>query len=227
MRKAANTLKRDRAQAPLGSAPRREAFTDWRRRSRLVNRARRLLPLAIGAVLLGLLGAVITATLLGRGGDEVTDQTAIRMLNPRFLGRDKDNQAFELQAKEAARTVGAANRIRLTAPVMTLNRDGPTPTRVVSERGVYDETSEVAHLQGKVVMDGAAGRFVTEEAIIDSNAQSVRGSAPIQGVGPTGRIAADAYHLYDGGARVTFTGRVRARLEQGAAAPPVPQGETP
>lgn len=202
-------------------------MSDWRRRSRLVHRARRWLPLAIGAVLIGLLVSVISATLVGRAGEDETNPTTIRMLNPRFLGRDEGGQAFVLSAAEAARIGGAANRVRLTAPVMLLNREDPRPTRVTAETGVYDEKTEVLQLERGVVMDGPSGRFQTDEAIIDSNARSVRGSAPIQGVGPTGAIAADAYHLYDGGEHVTFTGNVRARLEQGSADDaPVPQGET-
>jgi hypothetical protein len=108
---------------------------------------------------------------------------------------------------------------------MVLNREDPRPTRITADTGTFDEKTEVAHLRRRVVMDGAAGRFETEEAVIDSNARSISGSAPIQGVGPTGRIAADRYHLYDGGARATFTGNVRARLEQAVETLPVPEGE--
>lgn len=213
---------------PLASSTkrRREAMQGWRRRSRLVHRFRRALPIAMGLVLFGLLVAVVAAALIGRGTDRDADTTTIRMVNPRFLGRDDQNQAFILSAREATRIAGAGDRIRLIDPVIVLNRETPTPTRVTARAGVFNETSEVLHLQRQVVMDGPSGRFTTEDALIDTNARSIVGSALIQGVGPTGRIAADAYALYDGGARVTFTGNVRARLEREAAAPsPGPQGE--
>jgi lipopolysaccharide export system protein LptC len=205
-------------------ARRQSAMASWRRRSRLVQRFRRWLPLAIAAVLLTLLGSVVIAALLGRGADDAGDRTTIRMVNPEFLGRDDDNQAFALSAKEASRVVGSANRIQLDAPVIVLNREGPQPTRVTAKSGVYDEATEVLHLRDNVVMNGGTGQFVTNDAVIDTNRQSISGSAPIQGIGPTGRIAADSYHLYDGGARATFTGNVRARLEprSGATPPPAP-----
>ena len=213
-----------------GPAPapqrRREAMADWRRRSRLVHRFRRWLPIIIAVVLLGLLGAVVTATLMGRAGEGETDQTTIRMVNPRFVGRDKGNQAFVLSAKEATRISGSASKVRLSAPVMVFSSEAPRPTRVVAETGVYDEVTEVLELQRGVVFDSAGGRFTTDEAIVDSKAREIRGSAPIQGVGPTGRIADDAYHLYDAEGRMTFTGGVRARLEPDTAAGPISQGET-
>jgi lipopolysaccharide export system protein LptC len=202
-------------------------MSGWRRRSRVVRQFRRFLPIAIGVVLLGLLFAVVGATLVGGDAAEETDQTTIRMVNPRFLGRDEAGQAFVLSAREAARITGAGSRVRLTAPVMVLDREGPRPTRITADTGVYDEVGEVLHLRRKVELDGPAGRFLTEDAVVDTRGRSIVGSAPIQGVGPTGRIAADAYALYDGGARVTFTGNVRARLGQEPVAAPTtaPQGE--
>jgi hypothetical protein len=90
-------------------------MADWRRRSRLVSRFRRGLPIAIALLLLGLLGAVVTATLMGRDDEDETNPTTIRMLNPRFLGRDENNQAFVLSATKAARLGGTTGtRLRLT-----------------------------------------------------------------------------------------------------------------
>lgn len=198
---------------------RRDTMADWRRRSRLVARARQTLPIAIGVLLLAIIAAVIATAILGRNAGAEGEQTTIRMMNPRFLGRDEAGQAFLLVAREAVRIEGANRRIRMADPVLTLQRESVRPTLVTAQEGDFDEVTELLRLRRRVVLDSPSGRFTTEDALVDPNKRSVVGSAPIQGVGPTGNIAADRYALYEGGERVVFTGNVRARLLNGSAPP--------
>lgn len=210
-----------------GPERRRVAINRWRSRSRLIHLFRRALPAAIILLLLALVGAVIAAALLNRTEEETASNDEIRLVNPRFYGRDKDGSAFVLSAREAVRDRNRAARIALVDPVILMNSDeSARATQVQAETGVYDEESKLLALQKNVrVQDRAGGfNFRTEEALVETTTNVVRGSRPVQGEGPTGRIAADAYAVYDRGERITFSGNVRARLENGGAAA-APQGE--
>lgn len=207
---------------------RRAAMARWQSRSRVIHLFRRALPLAMAALLLGLLAAVIAAAVLNRVDEAETNQDDIRLVNPRFYGRDEDGSAFVLSAREAVRDRRRAARIDLVDPVILMNSENSArATRVEAKTGVFDEESKVLALQNDVrVQDRAGGfNFRTEEAVVDTAADVVRGSRPVQGEGPTGRIAAEAYAVYDRGARITFSGNVRARLENGGSAAAAPQGE--
>ncbi len=201
---------------------RRDTMATWRRRSRLVARARAWLPIAIGVLLAAVVGGVIVTAILGQSGARQGQQTTIRMLNPSFLGRDEANRAFVLTAKEAVRIEGSGRRVRMTDPVLTLSRDSARPTVVTAAAGDYDELSELLHLRQRVTLDSPSGKFTTEDALVDPNRRSIVGQARIVGVGPGGNIAADRYALYDGGERVLFSGNVSATLRSSSNPPPGP-----
>jgi lipopolysaccharide export system protein LptC len=198
---------------------RRAALGRWKRRSGMIHFFRRALPWAMGLIALGLAAAVIVTAVMSRRTESEAAGDGVRLVNPRFYGRDDKGQAFVLAAKEAVRDPKRETTITLTAPDMTLNSEGDRSTRVQADRGVYREDEKVLRLEGNVRLEDEGGyRFRTEEAIVDTETNIVRGTKPLEGTGPTGRIAADSYTLYDQGARTRFSGRVRARLERGAQA---------
>lgn len=207
---------------------RRAALVQWKRRSRLIHVLRRALPAAMIVITLALVAAVaVTAFLAGRPEPDAPGQ-GVRLVNPRFYGRDDRGQAFVLAAREAVRDPRREQVITLTAPDVRLNSEGARATRVRAARGVYREDQNVLRLEGDVRLDDQTGgySFRTEEAVIDTRTNVVRGAKPLTGTGPTGAIAADSYAIYDQGARTRFSGRVRARLERGAAVSSGP-GATP
>jgi lipopolysaccharide export system protein LptC len=215
----------DEAAASQEAERRRVELHRWQRRSRLIHGLRRALPALMLLIVLGLIAAVIATAILSRRPEPSTEGQGVRLVNPKFYGRDDRGQAFVLAAKEAVRDPRRETLIRLVQPDMTLNSEGARSTRVQADRGIYREDEQVLELQGNVRLNDAAGsRFRTEEAVIDTKTNIVRGTKPLEGVGPTGRIAADSYAIYDEGARTRFTGNVRARLERGG--PPAPQGES-
>lgn len=192
----------------------------WRKRSRLIHAARRGLPAAIALVLLGLLAAVIVTAVLGRVNQQGDDDGVIRMVNPRFYGRQSDGSAFTLSAKEAARDRRQATRITLKSPEIVLNSEDAEITRITAKEGLYDERSRILRLTEDVLVVQPKGglRFETGEAVVNTQTNDVTGSRPVQGRAPTGEIAASGYAIYDQGARTVFRGGVRARLRQGARA---------
>lgn len=184
----------------------------WQRRSRRVRLARKLLPMAIVAIVLGMAGWVIGRALLpGRLSAEVA---AIRMLNPRFVGRDNQDQAFLIGAIQALRDENNDKRAVLEQPFITLGA-----ARIGAKTAVYREDVGRLVLQGQVVFDdGNGGRITTDEAVVDTRAGVVTGEPRVTGggvraEGTFGNVQAGSYAIYDQGRRIVFKGGVKARVK--------------
>lgn len=184
----------------------------WRRRSRRVRLARKLLPMAIVAIVLGMAGWVIGRALLP--GRLIGEVAAVRMLNPRFFGRDDQDQAFLIGAIEALRDDNDDDRAVLDQPFITLGA-----ARVGARTAVYRKDAGRLVLQGGVVFDdGKGGRITTDEAVVDTRAGVVTGQPRVTGggvraEGSFGHIQAGSYAIYDQGRRVVFKGGVKARIK--------------
>lgn len=195
-----------------------EAMEQWRRRSRLIHFFRRALPVAIGLVILGVVGWVVARTVLTDMADRAASRSEVRMTNPRFYGQDSRGRAFVLGAAEAVQDRARRQIINLTRPTLRLDATGERPTEITSQDGVYDEGDRRVSLTGQVlVIDGASGfRFQTDEALIDTETGVISGERPISGRGPLGTIDAASYAIYDQGARLVFEGsgdnKVRALI---------------
>lgn len=185
-----------------------EAMDAWRRRSRLIHFFRRALPIAIGLLLVTVLGWVAVRTVLADMADRQAEQAEVRMTNPRFYGQDARGRSFVLGAAEALQDRRQRNLIRLTRPTLRLNASGDRPTELTARSGLYDEASRSVVLTGQVaVIDGGSSfRLQTEEARIDTQSGVVSGNQRIVGYGPMGTIDASSFAIYDQGARLVFEG---------------------
>jgi lipopolysaccharide export system protein LptC len=206
------------ASPPGGGAPdgRREELQRWRRRSRAIHFWRRALP--------GVIVGVVALLALWIGGRSVMIKfttppkpppaTGLRMVNPRFYGRDKSNNAFVLGASEAARDSAGSKSVVLSAPHVTLG-GGEDTTRVRADRGVYREDQRQLSLEGQVQINSSNGyAFSTPNAVVDTTKGAVEGESGIQGEGPLGHIAASSYGVYDRGKRIVMKGDVHAHIVQ-------------
>ena len=199
---------------------RRGELQRWRQRSRAIHFWRRALP--------GVIVAVVAALGLWVGGRSLfikyttppkppPASSGLRMLNPRFYGRDKSNNAFVLGASEAARDSASSKSVVLSAPHLTLG-DGAgadATTHVHAEHGVYHEDQRQLSLDGQVQIHSSDGyTFVTPNAQVDTSKGEVQGESGIQGEGPLGHIAASSYGVYDRGKRIVMKGDVHAHIVQ-------------
>jgi lipopolysaccharide export system protein LptC len=200
---------------PPTEAERREAdFERWRRRSRLIRSLRIALPAAIAVIFLGLVGSVVWSSFsaqpkAARGGDE-----PIRLVTPRFVGRDDKGRAFVLTAVTATRDPKDYQRVMLDKPALVLDEEGPDPLRITANSGVYHEADRKLDLQGGVKLAGAQNMFETATSLFDTKTGEVVGSGPIQGSGSLGEIDAKSYAVYGKGERMVFKGGVHSRLNR-------------
>jgi len=206
------------ATPPVDGDPerRRGELQRWRRRSRAIHFWRRALPGVIVGVV-ALLGVWIggrTVIIKLTTPPKPPPATGLRMLNPRFYGRDKSNNAFVLGAAEAARDSAGSKSVVLSDPHLTLGA-GDDATRVHADHGVYHEDQRQLSLEGQVQIHSGDGHtFSTPNAVVDTGKGEVQGDSGIQGEGPLGHIAASSYGVYDRGKRIVMKGDVHAHIVQ-------------
>ena len=211
------TVDHDIGPSPEVIERRHRAAARWKRRSRSIQRWRRILPVVIAVVFGALFLWVVGRGLLVRlTTPRQTGDAVVKMTNPRFYGRDAGNRAFVVAAQSAERRQTGSRQIVLTGPSLTLDAENPeTVTRVQAARGVYREQQRQVSLEGGVnISNGRGYRFAAPNATIDTQKGQVTGDKGVEGQGPLGRIAAANYGVYDGGKRMVFGGGVRARIEK-------------
>lgn len=185
----------------------------WRDHSARVRFLRRALPAAIALLLAVLLGWIGVRALLTSLGQRNAADGGIRMVHPKFFGRDSGGRSFTINALSATRDGRDAQQITLEQPLFILQTGAPKPTVVQALNGLYREDTRNLILTGNVVMVDSAGyRFESERALIDTVTSITTGETAVTGVGPLGRVAASSYAVYDQGAHVVFKGAVHAHL---------------
>jgi len=199
--------------APL-SSPRADMLR-WKRRSRLITLLRGLLPAAIALLILALAGQVLWTSLSSKKSQAKETPVAVRMLNPRFFGRDEQGRSFMISAREATRDDRDLKLVSLEQPIVALGLATPAPSRVYANSGLYTEGDRMLRLTGQVrIEDGSGYRFATENALIDTRAGVVTGDTPMVGDGPIGQVTSRSYAVYDRGDHIVFKGGVHAKLKR-------------
>lgn len=181
-----------------------EAF---RRRSRRVRLARRVLPIVILALAGGVVAWIGLRSVMS-GVERKAGQTReVRLDNPMFHGQDEQGRSFVIGAKGAVRDA-TTGRFRLVGPVLRLNLGGRKVTELTADGGAYDEVARQVIIGPNVrISDGGSGFVLTTpQAVVDTRTGIVTGDQGVQGAGPLGTIRASSYAIYEQGRRVVFKG---------------------
>jgi lipopolysaccharide export system protein LptC len=198
-----------RSHGPLRQAD----FERWRRRSRLIRMLRVLLPALIVLIFLGLAGSVAWSTFASQPQKALGQDEPIRLVTPRFVGRDDKGRAFVLTAKTATRDRLDYQRVILANPALVLDEGGPDELRIKGADGIFHEQNGQLQLSGGVHMQNLKNSFDTASSVFDTKTGTVLGSGPIQGSGGLGEINAKSYGVYGKGDRMIFKGGVHTRIE--------------
>ena len=189
----------------------------WRRRSHLIHFMRKALPAAIAAILVLLAGWVLARGILARIGDlRGRLGGAIHMTNAQFHGRDDQDRAYVVGAKEASRDDFDENRFFLVEPRMVFDAENVKESHISADQGVYRKDTRILSLRGHVSLrDPSGNNFDTEQAIVDTAHGTIAGQGQVKGTGPTGAIKAQSFTVYDRGQRVVFRGNVHSVVKRG------------
>lgn len=198
--------------AGMSIADRRAGALAWRKRARLIHTLRVVLPALILLILVGIGASVAYRSVVGGKARPDESEAPIRLVNPRFVGRDDNGRSFVLTAATAVRDDDDFQRVLLDRPALVLDEDGANPTRISSGKGVYHEGTRRLQLEGGVRLSTNDQTFDTATSLYNTATGELSGSGPIQGVGSLGEIAAKSYGVYNKGERMIFKGGVRARI---------------
>ena len=195
------------------SAPaRRASIQRWRRRSRFIHVLRIALPTLIGLILAALAATVAYNSFTAQPAHPASTNDPIRLVNPRFVGRDERGRPYVLIAATATRDAQDFQKVYLDKPALVLDDQGPDPLRITAAKGVYHEDTRKLEVSGGVRLAGATAAFDAAESLFDTRTGELVGSGPIHGAGPLGEIQAKSYGVYDKGARMVFKGGVHTVL---------------
>jgi lipopolysaccharide export system protein LptC len=184
----------------------------WRRRSQIVRTLRIAAPGLI-AVILVALGVTIALNTMKPAIQQAQETNQpIRLINPRFQGRDDKGRAFVITAASATRDPREYSRVILDHPAVVLDEQGPDPTRIVAQRGVFHENTGQLEVGGGVRMASSRQTFETESSRFDTKTGELIGSGPVHGSGALGEISAKSYAVTDKGDRMVFNGDVHTRI---------------
>lgn len=201
---------------------------------RLSSRAVTFLKVTLPLIALVLLGLVLAwprlnpdprEFRLGAGQISATvDADSSRMIKPRYVGVDENNQPYAVVAETATQAAGSADRILLAAPKADVTLKDGSWVAVDAREGLYDRVRQTLGLRGQVhVFHDAGYEFQTEAADIDMHAGTASGDAPVEGQGPFGHLQAEGFRITDKGGRILFTGKSRLELRPEAAQKAAPK----
>lgn len=144
------------------------------------------------------------------------------MVNPRYVGADKENQPYSVTADLARKLSGGLSvkgveTLELEMPKADLMMKDGTWIVLTAENGVFARARQTLDLKGAVNLYHDSGyEFRTDVAEIDLTTGSASGTAPIEGQGPFGHLQAEGFSLVDRGKTIYFTGKSKLTLYPGA-----------
>ena len=220
--------------APTGRSARAgaRAYRQARRHSFIVRFFRRAIPvgaaLAIGAVaviaLLDPFGRMAGLSL----GPVSLSGTKITMEKPKLTGYRKDNRGYEMTAVAALQDVRKPSLVELKEIKgrMTMDEAG-TLAHLEAVSGIFDSQKEHLELQQQIYVrtDNKQEAWL-KSANIDFKAGTLSSNEPVKVSMPGTTIEADAVDITEQGKVISFIGRVKTVMENGAAIPS-PDTRTP
>ena len=146
------------------------------------------------------------------------DLENLRMMNPRYVGSDSQDQPYTITADQATQVSGDSNVTDLTNPKgdMTLN-DG-TWLSLTANTGVYRKKEQLLDLEGHVNLFHDGGyELLTERAHVDLEKNNAEGNDPVTGQGPDTELSGEGFRVYNRGQQIFVTGQSRLLIRPAPA----------
>ena len=145
-----------------------------------------------------------------------TGGATLRKVNPRYLGIDKENQAFSITADLARRPAEGSPAVELEMPKADITLDDGTWLVLTAHNGVYKQIKKTLELTGAVNMFHDSGyEFKTSKVSIDLEKGLAEGDAAVRGQGPFGDLRGEGFRLIDKGKTIVFTGKSKLVIYRG------------
>jgi lipopolysaccharide export system protein LptC len=188
-----------------------------------------LLKFLLPAVALGLIALVLlwpqlnpieTGFRLRPVAVSVDDLENLRMVNPRYVGTDAQNQPYTITADQATQVSGDSNTTDLIKPKGDITLKRGTWIALSAETGIYRKQEQLLDLEGNVNLFHDAGyEIVTARAHINLDQGTAKGDDPVVGQGPDMELSGQGFRVFDRGERILVTGQSRLVIQPTKMAP--------
>lgn len=206
-----------RQQSEISWEPRRRMTLEAARKRSAVIRILRLSFLILSALIIAVVALYIILNAMRKetpvAPPPVEADGEVRMINPRFTGRDNAGRPYVVIADTAIRRTDEPDTTDLVNPRLD-TAPGSDSSQVTARRGVYQANLKILNLYDHVLFTTPNGyKYKTEHARFFIDTDSIVGDEPVDGTGPMGSVRADRYEIIDGGKKVTFAGNVVTRIK--------------
>lgn len=150
-------------------------------------------------------------------GVGIEDLENLRVLNPRFVGIDAQNQPYTLTAEQATQASGNSTLTDLAKPKADMTLTNGSWIALTADQGQYHKASQELDLWGNVNLFHDQGyEIATNRARVDFDKGAASGDEAVHGQGPNSELDGEGFRIYDKGARIFVTGKSRVVLFPGA-----------
>jgi lipopolysaccharide export system protein LptC len=138
---------------------------------------------------------------------DLREARELRMLNPRYVGTDRNNHPFVLTAAVGRQVPARQDLMALEQPRADMQTRGGATMVLNSDSGVYQSQTQLLDLFGDVTLVHQNGStFLTPSAHLDMAANAGTGREPVEGHGPSGDVWGEGFDIIDKGNTIVFTG---------------------
>ena len=135
---------------------------------------------------------------------DTSDQVIIE---PKFLGLDKNKKPFLVKAEKAEKINNQENIFKLQKPSSEMKNNKGILFFLDSLKGEFDQNNQKIHLYENVNLKNLEGLyFKTESAYIDLETNDIYGNVKTSGFNNNGKISAQGFKIKDQGNIITFIG---------------------
>ncbi len=138
------------------------------------------------------------------------DTDAMRMHQPRYVGRTKEQEPYEVSAESAFLDPKNQDKIHLDRITAVVEQRTAENVHVRANEGLFYRSRGTLDLRGDLELRvGERYTFNTSEASVNFRAGEMVGPMPVTGKGPIGTLAADRFNVSNHGKLLRFKGRVQ------------------
>ena len=139
---------------------------------------------------------------------DLRDARELRMLNPRYVGTDREQRPFVVTAAIGRQVPDRQELMELEAPQADLKTKGGAAVVVTAASGMYQSQAQMLDLFGNVTLVHENGtRILTQSARVDVANNAATGHEPVEGHGPSGDVKGQGFQVLDKGEDIIFTGQ--------------------
>lgn len=144
-----------------------------------------------------------------------TDQEEQIVIEPKFIGLDKNKKPFTVRAEKAKKTKSNENLYQLEMPSGEIKDNSGNTIFLKSLKGEFNQNSQEIFLFKNVELTREDGLlFETEEAMIDLKTNDIFGKKNVSGKNKEGKIFSSGFSITEEGNKVFFKGKTNLLIKQ-------------